>query len=245
MKRVTLAAAVSLLALTSCASNNDDASIITVSAAASLTDAFTEIGAAFEARNPGIKVRFNFAGSSTLAEQINAGAPVDVFAAASPSSMQRTIDAGTVQDPAIFASNALQIAVPAGNPANITQLSHVADPEVTLVVCDEPVPCGAATVALFKKNGLTLAPKSLEPDVRAVLTKVITDEVDAGIVYRTDVAAAGDAIEGIEIPDASNIINEYTIALTSSARESSQEFIDFVLSDEGQQMLSSWGFMSP
>lgn len=246
MKRVLLTVLVLPMALTSCAANDDDAkAIITVSAAASLTDAFTEIGEAFTTANPDINVRFNFAGSSTLAEQINAGAPVDVFAAASPASMQATIDAGTVRDPQVFTANQLAIAVPPGNPADITELIELQSPDVTLIICNEVVPCGAAALKLFERNDLSVTPSSLEPDVRAVLTKVITDEADAGIVYRTDVAAAGDQVEGIAIPDDINVLNEYPIAVTTDAKDGSQAFVDFVTSDEGQQILRRWGFTSP
>ena len=217
--------------------------MITVSAAASLTDAFTEIGEAFEDQNPNFTARFNFAGSSTLAEQINAGAPVDVFAAASLPAMEKAISA--LDEPVFFASNSLAIAVPPGNPANVNELGDLSNSDVVLVVCDAPVPCGAATNTLFERNGLTITPASLEPDVRAVLTKVITDEADAGVVYRTDIAAAGDQVEQVAIPDALNVTNQYPMATTVDATSGSQEFIDFVLSDAGQQILALWGFGSP
>ena len=145
--------------------------------------------------------------------------------------------------------NALAIAVPPHNPAQITRLDDLADPEITLVVCDVPVPCGAATQRLFAANALSVAPASLERDVRAVLTKVIQDEADAGIVYRTDIAAAGAEVHGIDIPSESNVVNSYSIALTATADDNSRdlaiEFVDFVLSDDGQSVLRSWGFGTP
>ena len=116
---------------------------------------------------------------------------------------------------------------------------------MTLIICNEVVPCGAAALKLFERNDLSVTPSSLEPDVRAVLTKVITDEADAGIVYRTDVAAAGDQVEGIAIPDDINVLNEYPIAVTTDAKDGSQAFVDFVTSDEGQQIVRRWGFTSP
>jgi len=245
--RFPLLAALALsLALASCApptADNDDATTITVSAAASLTDAFTEIGEAFTEANPGIEVRFNFAGSSTLAEQINAGAPVDVFAAASSLSMDRARDA--LAEPTLFASNSLAIAAPAGNPAGIVSLADLQDPNVTFIVCAVQVPCGAATEALLERNGLEVTPSSLEPDVRAVLTKVIADEADAGIVYRTDTAAAGDQVEQIAIADEVNVINHYPIAATKAAPQAADAFVDFVLSESGQQILRTWEFASP
>lgn len=241
--RLLVAAMVAALALTACSSTG--ANTLTVSAAASLSDAFTEIGEQYMAENPGVEIRFNFAGSSTLAEQINAGAPVDVFAAASASSMQRAIDAGTVADPEIFTTNAMEIAVPAGNPAAVDDLADLADPTLTVVVCDAPVPCGAAAASVFELNGLQVIPASLEPDVRAVLTKIVADEADAGMVYRSDVVAAGTAVEGIAIPDDRNVINEYPIAATVDASPVAQDFIDYVLSDAGSSALARWGFRAP
>jgi molybdate transport system substrate-binding protein len=231
------------LPLAGCA--NDDASTITVSAASSLTDAFTEIGAAFEEKNPDTSIRFNFAGSSTLAEQINSGAPVDVFAAASITAMQRAVDADSVETPRAFATNSLAIAVPLQNPAGISDLTDLADPAVTMVVCDSPVPCGAAANELFAKNNLVIEPASLEPDVRAVLTKVTVDEADAGIVYRTDLNAVVGEVKGIQIPDEMNVANEYAIAVTADANPDARRFVEFVTGNEGQRILQSWGFGRP
>lgn len=246
MRRRLITALLVALALTSCTAHDNEAgTTITISAAASLTDAFTEIGESFMQANPEVSVRFNFAGSSTLAEQINAGAPVDVFAAASAASMQSSIEAGTIQDPQIFAANELAIAVPPGNPAAISQLADLENADVTLVVCNDNVPCGAAARVLFDQNNLSVTPSSLEPDVRAVLTKVIADEADAGIVYRTDVIAAGDQVTGIAISEDSNVVSEYLIALTKEARNHSGSFVDYVLSDKGQEILHSWGFGLP
>lgn len=249
MRRAAFVLVAALFGLTACSSGNTGTSTITVSAAASLTDSFTALGAAFEQDNPGITVRFNFAGSSTLAEQLTAGAPVDVFAAASPEAMDRAVQTDTVEQPELFATNTLAVAVPSHNPAQITRLDDVADPDITLVLCDIPVPCGAATQRLFAANALSVAPASLERDVRAVLTKVIQDEADAGIVYRTDIAAAGAEVHGIDIPSESNVVNSYPIAVTATADDNSRdlaiEFVDFVLSDDGQSVLRSWGFGTP
>ena len=247
MKRATCVLVAALFGLTACSSDNTNT--ITVSAAASLTDSFTALGAAFEQDNPGIVVRFNFAGSSTLAEQLAAGAPVDVFAAASSEAMDRAVQAGTVEQPELFATNTLAIAVPPNNPAQISRLNDLAHPDITIVVCDVPVPCGAATQRLFDANALSGVPASLERDVRAVLTKVIQDEADAGIVYRTDITAAGADVHGIDISSESNVINSYPIAVTTTTEDDSRdlatEFVDFVLSDDGQSILQSWGFKTP
>lgn len=243
MTRVLLAGLVLPLLLSSCASNNDASSVITVSAAASLTDAFTEIGEEFEQRNPKVTVRFNFAGSSTLAEQIKSGAPVDVFAAASDEAMDRA--RRELQEQRQFASNTLAIALPLGNPAGITSLQDLTQPAVTFVMCDLPVPCGAAALTLLDKNDLHVTPSSLEPDVRAVLTKVVTDEVDAGIVYRSDVLAAEGQVESIQITDSSNVNTMYSIAIVKGSHPEAQNFMDFVLSEDGQAIVRKWGFGSP
>lgn len=243
MRRVLVSALTLPLLLASCASGDDASAVITVSAAASLTEAFTEIGEAFEERNPGVTVRFNFAGSSTLAEQINSGAPVDVFASASDAAMDRAQDALDERVP--FASNTLAIVVPPGNPAGITALEDLAQSSVTLVICDAPVPCGAAAMSLIDKNELGVTPASLEPDVRAVLTKVITDEADAGIVYLSDVLAAGTRVESIEIPDSSNVTTTYPIAIVNSASPAARDFMEFVLGPDGQAIMRKWGFGTP
>lgn len=250
MRRLLAGVVVASFALAGCSSGADstgdapagEATVVTVSAASSLTDAFTAIGDAYSAAHPGTELRFNFAGSSTLAEQIIAGAPVDVFAAASPLAMQKAVDGGSMSDPTIFTENSLAIAVPAGNPSNVSSLADLAREDVTVVVCAEAVPCGAATAELFARNGLDVTPASLEPDVRAVLTKVAVDEADAGVVYRTDVAAAGADVEGIDIPDDMNVVNEYLIATTAGAPSAAQGFVEYVLSDQGQTILARWGF---
>lgn len=243
MMRAALTALFVPLALLGC-STNDDATTITVSAAASLTDAFTEIGAAFEEQHPDVAIRFNFAGSSSLAEQINAGAPVDVFAAASPAAMERTTTAGMTTDPTAFATNSMAIVTPIANPAGIASLADLENPKATVLICDAPVPCGVAASALFDKNGLEVEPASLEPDVRAVLTKVAEDEADAGIVYQSDIAANTN-VTGIEIPAEQNVSTDYRIARTTAATAQAQDFITFVLSSEGAEILESWGFGSP
>jgi molybdate transport system substrate-binding protein len=159
--------------------------------------------------------------------------------------MQRAVDAGSVDTPLPIATNSLAIAVPLQNPAGISELEDLANPAVTLVVCDSPVPCGAAAQELFAKNALTVEPASLEPDVRAVLTKVIVDEADAGIVYRTDLnAAVGDVI-GVQIPDDLNVVDQYQIAVTTDANEDARRFVEFVTSTDGQRILQSWGFGRP
>jgi len=240
---IAIAAAAALL-LSAC-SAGEERDVITVSAAASLTDAFTEIGDAYMAAHPDTEVRFNFAGSRTLAEQINAGAPVDAFAAASPATMDVAVESGSVGTPGVFARNSMSIAVPDGNPAGISSLEDLARPEVTVIVCNPAVPCGAGAARVFENSDADVTPASLEPDVRAVLTKIVADEADAGLVYRTDVTAAGASVEGIAIPDDVNVTNDYLIAVAPDAPASAVDFVDFVGSPEGQQVLASWGFLTP
>lgn len=229
------------LVASGCSAATPQEQVLTVAAASSLTDAFTELGAQFEEEHPEVTVRFTFAGSSTLAAQVTAGAPIDVLATASRSTMQVAVDAGDIVGPSVFATNYLEIAVPAGNPAGITGLADLADPDVTVVMCAPEVPCGAAAKKMLESSGIALTPVSLEPDVRAVLAKIVADEADAGIVYRSDVTTGGDRIDGITIPDDQNATTEYVIGPTTTATDRAQEFIDLVLSPSGQEVLQQSG----
>jgi molybdate transport system substrate-binding protein len=217
---------------------------ITVFAAASLTDTFNAVGDAFEGANPGVTVEFNFAGSSALREQILAGAPADVFASANPSNMTQVVDAGAATGSSPFVENQLQIAVPTGNPAGVTGLADFADGDLLIGLCAEEVPCGQFGREALAAAGITPSIDTNEPDVRSLLTKIEAGELDAGIVYRTDVLAAGDAVEGIDIPADQNVIATYPIAaLAESANpEAAAAFVAFVLSPEGQDILAEYGF---
>jgi len=233
-----------MMVVSGCSAGTDE-QVVTIAAASSLTDAFTELGAQFEADDPRVTLRFTFAGSSTLAEQVMAGAPIDVLATASPQTMGIAVQAGDVDQPVVFATNALAIAVPIGNPAGITGLADLAEPDVTVVVCAAQVPCGAAARAALARSGVALTPASLEPDVRAVLAKVVADEADAGLVYRSDIVTAGDTVEGITIPDDENASTEYLIATTSRGGDAAERFVDLVLSPAGQAVLADSGFGAP
>jgi molybdate transport system substrate-binding protein len=218
---------------------------LTVLAAASLTEALTTLGARFEAQHPGSDVVFGFGSSATLAAQITSGAPADVFAAANEATMHIVRDAGaTESDPVLFATNTLEIAVPAGNRAAVTRLSDFADERRRIALCAEQVPCGAASRTVFTAAGLTPRPDTWEPDVKAVLQKVASDEVDAGLVYRTEVLAAGDRVEGIAFPESAQAVNRYPIATlrTSDHPALAQEFVDYVLSADGAGVLTEAGF---
>lgn len=221
---------------------------LTVFAAASLTDVFTDLGDQLMADNPDLTVTFNFAGSSALATQITQGAPADVFASANQTQMTVVTDAGLGEgDPTVFTENVLEIAVPAGNPGDVTGIDDFADADLTLAICAPDVPCGAAAEQVFEAAGVTAAPDTLEEDVRAALTKVELGEVDAALVYASDVQAAGGSVEGIEFPEAEDAVNEYPITSLSAATnpDAAQAFIDLVQSDAGQQALTDAGFRSP
>ncbi|MPZ83253.1 MAG: molybdate ABC transporter substrate-binding protein [Actinophytocola sp.] len=221
---------------------------VIVFAAASLTESFTELGKRFEAENPDAEVTFNFGGSSALAKQINEGAPADVFASASPTNMTQVTDSGAATDePTTFVRNTLMIAVPAGNPGGITGLADFAEDGKKIALCAEQVPCGAAAKKALDAAGVTARPDTLEQDVKAVLTKVQLGEVDAALVYKTDVRAAGDKVEGIEFPEAAEAVNDYPIVSLAEAPNAggAKAFVDFVLSDKGRAVLTDAGFDGP
>ncbi|MGH2734679.1 MAG: molybdate ABC transporter substrate-binding protein [Actinomycetota bacterium] len=239
--------ALALLLPAACNSNENEAGAsteLTVFAAASLTDAFEELGRVLEAESPGLAVTFNFLSSSELAAQIEQGAPADVFASADETNMEVIERAGLLQDaPRTFARNLLQIAVPPGNPGDVREPADLEDPELVVTLCAEECPAGRYTAEVFEKGGLEVDPDSREADVRAVLTRVETAEADAGIVYRTDVAAAGDAVEGIDIPEDLNVVATYPIATLVDAPGAADDFIDVVMSERGQRVLLDYGFL--
>jgi molybdate transport system substrate-binding protein len=220
---------------------------ITVFAAASLTDAFTELGTTFEPANPDASVEFNFGASSALREQILAGAPADVFASANTSNMDQVVDGGAASDPQDFVTNLLEIAVPAGNEAGVTGLDDFANADLLVGLCAEGVPCGEFGREALANAGVTPSIDTNEPDVRSLLTKIEAGDLDAGIVYVTDVMAAGGTVEGVEIPADDNMVATYPIAaLTDAANpDTADAFVEFVLSDEGQEILDSYGFDTP
>ena len=224
------------------------AGTLSVSAAASLTETFGAIAVAFEREHPNVSIAFNFGGSSGLAAQLVEGAPVDVFASASGATMNTVTDAGLAEgDPTVFATNTLEIAVPAGNPAGISGLADFARPELSIALCAAEVPCGSASVAVFAAAGIVPSPDTLEQDVKAVLTKVELGEVDAGLVYRTDVRAAGDRVLGIEFAEAATAVGAYPIVqlAASTNKKAAAAFVAFVLSPAGREILDRAGFGAP
>src|SRR5215207_4352829 len=220
---------------------------VVVFAAASLTESFGTLGERFEAAHPGVRVRFNFGPSSGLAQSIAQGAPADVFASAGATSMRSVVDRGDAADPRTFATNVLQIAVPRDNPAAVATLADLAEPGVAVAVCQEQVPCGTLARTVLDKAGLAVTPVTFGADVKAVLTAVRLGEVDAGLVYRTDVRAAGPGVRGIAIPAARNGSTSYPIATLTGApnRAAAAAFVDYVLSAEGQAVLADAGFAAP
>jgi molybdate transport system substrate-binding protein len=262
VKRFAVAVAFVSLVSTACsdggpsAGSGDTASAqegsdLTVSAASSLTDAFTEIGKAFETANPGTAVTFNFGPSDGLAAQIDQGAPVDVFASASPTWMDSVRDGPGVRDRADFARNRLAIIVPADDPAGIENLNDLTEDGVQLVLAAEGVPAGDYAREIFKNAGISEAALanvvSNEEDVRAVITKLIAGEADAGIGYVTDVTpTVSDRVTLIPIPAEVNVVAIYPIAIVNGTREAdlAKGFVDFVLGD-GQQTLAEYGFLPP
>lgn len=227
---------------------NKPSGSITVSAAASLTDVFPVIARAFQKRYPGTSITFNFAGSSTLVNQVIAGAPVDVLATASESTMWKAVSAGATSRPWIFAKNSMAIALPADNPANISSLTDLTRPGVLVGVCDTAVPCGAAASELLRINGLRLTPVTRELDVRALLAKVEAGDLDAGIVYVTDIRWAGPRVSSISIPVQRNVETTYPIATVRQTGNPTlaQAFVNYVrFTESAQGILRAYGFARP
>lgn len=221
---------------------------VTVSAAASLTGAFGAARTAFEAANPGTRVTINSGASSTLASQIISGAPVDVFASADRVNMTKVSDAGLLTGPPVtFATNSLRIIVRKGNPSGLRTLADLTRPGLVYVTCSDDVPIGRYASRALHEAGVDVTPRSLEPDVRGIVAKVVAGEADAGIVYSTDVDATDGAATGIDIPAAQNVVVEYPIAVLadSTNRAAAQAWIDFVLSSNGRAILEQYGFGPP
>jgi molybdate transport system substrate-binding protein len=220
---------------------------VTVFAAASLMGTFTQLGKQFEAANPGDTVKFSFGGSSTLATQITGGAPADVFASAAPANMETVVNAGDASNPKDFAKNTSEVAVPLSNPGKVTSVTDLAKSSVKVALCQPKVPCGVVAAKVFKNAGITVKPVTLQPDVKSVLTQVELGNVDAGMVYVTDVKAAGIKVEGVMIPASENASTLYPIATVSSSthQAEAQAFVAYVLSPAGQQVLTAAGFQMP
>jgi len=233
------------IVLSSCG-GHDEGEVVLVMAASSLTDAFSEIEMAFEAAHPEIDVQLNLAGSASLREQILQGAPADVFASANRATMRDILDAGEATTSVSFATNTLQIAVPLDNPGGVTGIADLADEDLLVGLCGEQVPCGQLARQALEQAGVVASIDTNEGDVRALVTKLEAGELDVGIVYATDVLSSNE-ITGIALPAASDVSVAYPIAqLTNAANgDGARQFVEFVLSAEGQAILASTGFASP
>lgn len=243
-----LVVALLLASLVSCGKDEKGDATLTVLAASSLTEAFSELGPAFEAAHDGVTVTFSFAASSALAEQVNQGAPGDVLVTADEANMQQVVDAGNASDPTVIATNRLALLVEHGNPKQITGLHDLARDDVVFVLCAEAVPCGKLGARALEKAGIDRAPASLEENVKAVVSKVTLGEADAGIVYVSDAFAAAGKADGMDIDIAADpgLIATYPMAVLSQTKRASlaREWIDFVLSDPSQEVLRSHGFFT-
>ena len=246
--------AVIAISLTACAKKEDSLSAgelsgpVTVFAAASLTESFTQIGKDFEAAHPGVKVTFNFAGSSALATQITQGAPADLFAAASPATMKTVTDAGDADGaPVVFARNQLVIVVAKGNPKAVASLADLARPGLKVALCAEQVPCGSAAAKALAAAGVRLTPVTLEQDVKAAQQKVKLGEVDAALVYRTDARAAVADVTAVEFPESAKVVNDYSIAVLAHApnKTAAQALLAYIQSGPGMAVLTKAGFQAP
>jgi molybdate transport system substrate-binding protein len=228
------------------AAGSDDGGTLTVLAAASLTESFTELADIYEKEHPGVDVRLAFDSSATLAGQVREGAPADVLATADAPTMREVSDAGVaVGEPSLFATNTMVLVVPAANPARISAFADLEG--TTYVTCATSAPCGALAESLLDLNHVATEPRSLEVDVKAVLNKVVLDEADAGLVYATDAVAAGDKVEVVEIPNSSEAVNSYLVAVMeqSEDRRLARDWVDLVLSGEGRSVLERAGFGPP
>ena len=234
-------------ATTSASSPASSTGSITVFAAASLMGTFTQLGKQFEAAHPGDTVKFSFGSSSSLATEITSGAPADVFASAAPANMDTVVKAGDASSPQDFAKNTAEVAVPPNNPANVTSVNELAKSSVKVALCQPQVPCGVVAGEVFKNAGITVKPVTLQPDVKSTLTQVELGNVDAGMVYATDVKAAGTKVKGVAIPASDNASTLYPIDTISSSKNKSeaQAFVAYVLSPAGQQVLTAAGFQKP
>lgn len=244
MKRALSLAAGALLVLTSCAKTKHEP--ITVLAASSLTQPFTELGRLFHDKTS-TEVRFSFAASSTLARQIADGETADVFASAAEKDMQGLVDKHLVATPEDFASNTLEIAVPKDNPKHVVSLADLGAAGTTVVLCASTVPCGRLADAVLGRAKVTVHGASREDNVKAVLSKISLGEADAGIVYVSDITSAPASVRGIPIPSAANAVTTYPIAVVSESRQSSEarDFASFVLSATGRSTLQRYGFNVP
>jgi molybdate transport system substrate-binding protein len=254
---LVVAAVVGLLGTGACSSDQDRATTatttiaaprlagdLTVFAAASLTEPFTDLQTALEASDPSLHLTYSFGGSGALAAQVQQGAPADVIATADDATMQTLRDAGLVEQPTRFARNQLEILVAPGNPRRVRGLADLARSDLKVVLGDASVPVGRYAKQVLGGAGVTVHPVSLEADVKSAVAKVTSGEADAAIVYATDVAAAGARATGVTIPRGQNVIADYPIAIVAGTKhhEAAAAFVDDVVGGRGQRALRVHGF---
>lgn len=221
---------------------------ITVFAASSLTEAFTQIGEDFSAKHEGATVIFNFGSSSTLEAQLEEAAPGDVFASADTANVDKLKAAGgVIGDGVVFVRNRLEIAVESGNPLNIKTLADTVDPDVLLTLCAPEVPCGKYALQAYDQAGVTVPTVPTGLTAKDTLSKVSLGEADAAVVYVTDVKAASPDVDGVKIAKKDNVVAEYAIAVVKATENAAtaKAFIKYVTSKAGQATLKSFGFLAP
>ena len=217
---------------------------LTVFAAASLTEAFEDDKTRLVASNAGLALTYSFAGSQQLVAQVAAGAPADVVATADHQAMDRLVAGGLVEVPVDFAANRLQIAVEPGNPKRVTSLADLGRADVRTVLADTSVPAGRYARQALDSAGVSVRPVSLDLDVKAVLLRVSSGEADAGVVYVTDVAAAGPTVAAVDIPPEHNVVATYPVAVvrTTRNRAGAEAFVAQLLDGPGRDALLAHGF---
>ena len=249
-RRALVSALVPVILFSACASSSEsqEQTTLEVYAASSLAMPFAEAGVAFEKEHPGVKVQLNLGASSDLARFVQEGALADVFASADVANMDK-VESQDLLDSAsvIFATNYLEIIVEKGNPLNISSLKDLSNPDLIFVTTNPDVPIGKYTAEVLKKAGVSITPDSFESNVKGIMLKVASGEADAGIVYHSEVIAADDQVEGVEIPTKFNIVAKYPIGIIKNTAHSkqAQEFVDFLLSPKGQALLTQYGFKTP
>lgn len=240
MKRATQIMVLTLV-LTSC--SEAAGSQVSVSAASSLQGAFGELEAVYEEEHPDVDIVLNLAASSTLREQILAGAPADVFASADLGNMD-TIAGSLELEYEVFATNAMEIAVPLGNPAGVSGVADMSRDELFVGLCSDTVPCGILARQVLESAGVVASIDSSEPNVRSLLTKIEAGELDVGMVYVTDVVSSA-SVDSIPVPGRWNVTTELPIAVLPDSGADGSSFVDFVLSEQGQAILTAHGFGPP